>query len=1200
MKKRAKILALFFVALVMVSTATGEIIYVDADANGTDDGSSWADAYNYLQDALADANPSSKPVEIRVAEGIYKPDEDSAHPSGSGDRTAMFQLINGVTLKGRYAGFGEPDPNARDIELYETILSGDLDGNDIDVNNIDVNDLWDLCNEQTRAENNYHVVTASGTDETSVLDGFTISGGNANGSGSNDDGGGMYNSGGSPTLNNCTFEGNSARWDGGGMHNRSGSSPILVNCIFSGNSARVDGGGMHNGRNSNPTLTGCTFSGNSVYSDGGGMSNSDSSPTLTDCTFIGNRAYIDGGGMDSHTSVTGQTPCNLTLTDCTFIENAAGIFGGGMSSYEASATLTNCIFSGNSAEYYGGGMFNHGTCPMLTNCIFSENSADKGGGMHNWYHSNATLANCTFSGNSAECGGAIWNQRNSNPTLTSCILWGNAATQGDNIYLALYQWAGQTFTAGITVSYSDVQGGEAGVHVETGCTLNWGEGNIDADPLLAMDGYHLRAYSPCINAGDPLYTPSFGETDIDGEPRVMGGRVDMGIDEFTSTPTPFIGISPTELMFYATQGGSNPKSQILSIRNIGSGTLNWEIAEDYPWLQVYPPNGESTGHVNEVTLSVDISGLDPCVHNCQLTITGNEAANSPQMVAITLYLGVVLRVPSEYTTIQAAIDAAKDGDTVLVADGIYTGEGNRDIVFRGKAITVRSENGPENCIIDCNGTEADPHRGFHFHKGEDADSILNGFTITNGYASGNYAGGGGGAVICEHSSPLITNCIIANNLAEHSGGGIACWEQSRATITNCTFIHNIAKYGGGMRTKNSNTTVLNCVFTNNYAEGVQYDQSSGGGMYASGGSPVLTGCTFNGNEAYHDGGGMHIEGSSPKLTDCTFSSNSAKDYGAGMANYFCSPTITNCTFSDNWVQLGEYGEGGAIYNYDSDSVITNCLITGNSVVNNGGGIANWMRGTIRLTGCTLGANSAGGRGRAIYSRDNSASTLTNCILWDGGNEIWTAGNSVVSVTYSDIQSGWVGQGNIDADPCFISPGYWDPNGTPYDANDDFWINGDYHLLAVSPCIDAGDPNYIAEPNETDLDGKPRIIYGRIDMGAYEYEPSIPAEVRIVPRSINLASVGKWIICYIWLAEDYDVADIEPNSVLLEDEIQAESLQVDEQEQVAIVRFSRSEVQSALGGLEPGDVELTISGELSGGTRFEGTDTIRVIDKGGKK
>ncbi|MHC4752861.1 MAG: hypothetical protein ACYTFW_23700, partial [Planctomycetota bacterium] len=193
--------------------------------------------------------------------GIYLPDRNTSAPNGTGDREATFQLISGVTIKGGYAGLGQTDPNVRDLEAYETILCGDLAGNDVDVN-----DPCDLQNEPTRDENSFHVVTGSGTDETSVLDGFTITAGNAFETpwrpmvlNPNNWGGGMYNKSGSPTLADCTFTGNSAEVYGGGMYNNdpnSNSKPTLSYCAFVGNSAKSKeawkggwegyGGGIYN------------------------------------------------------------------------------------------------------------------------------------------------------------------------------------------------------------------------------------------------------------------------------------------------------------------------------------------------------------------------------------------------------------------------------------------------------------------------------------------------------------------------------------------------------------------------------------------------------------------------------------------------------------------------------------------------------------------------------------------------------------------------------------------------------------------------------------------------------------------------------------------------------------------------------------------------------------------------------------------
>jgi len=151
-----------------------------------------------------------------------------------------------------------------------------------------------------------------------------------------------------------------------------------------------------------------------------------------------------------------------------------------------------------------------------------------------------------------------------------------------------------------------------------------------------------------------------------------------------------------------------------------------------------------------------------------------------------------------YSTIQSAINDANDLDTVIVDDGVYTGLGNRDIDYGGKAITVRSLNGPSACIIDCSSDPNHLHRGFYFHTSEDENSILDGFTIRNGQEE--YGGG----IYCDGSSPLIQNCIFYNNLAYKmdefvtlgDGGAVSFNSGSTAKIKNCTFYSNSAYFGG--------------------------------------------------------------------------------------------------------------------------------------------------------------------------------------------------------------------------------------------------------------------------------------------------------------------------------------------------------------------------------------------------------------------
>jgi hypothetical protein len=159
----------------------------------------------------------------------------------------------------------------------------------------------------------------------------------------------------------------------------------------------------------------------------------------------------------------------------------------------------------------------------------------------------------------------------------------------------------------------------------------------------------------------------------------------------------------------------------------------------------------------------------------------------------SMAMATVIRVPSEYPTVQSGIDAAVDGDTVRVADGVYTGDGNRDIDLEGKAILVTSENGPKVTIIDCEGSESDQHRGFYFHSDEDTNSVVQGFTIVNGYVIGE----GGGIYCTWNCTPKIVGNIITRNTAYYEGGGVCCGGYP-AMIRMNTINGNMASWGGGI------------------------------------------------------------------------------------------------------------------------------------------------------------------------------------------------------------------------------------------------------------------------------------------------------------------------------------------------------------------------------------------------------------------
>ena len=513
--------------------------FVDSGAMGAGNGESWDDAFTTLQDALVETTLGT---EILVAQGTYRPDQG---PSEPGDRNATFQLISGVAIYGGYAGLGEPDPDARDVELYETVLNGDIGApGDSD-------------------DNSYHVVTGSGTDSFAVLDGFTITAGNANGEGyEKARGAGMYCVAGSPTLTDCVFTANTADGytfdpkfgkepfgEGGGIYNNNGSDLTLTRCTFTNNFAYTRGGGMFN-RTSQPSLISCTFSNNSSIYSGGGLNNRISaSPLLVNCVFLGNSVLIGrGGGMNN------EGGCDPTLINCLFLGNSTGFTsarGGGMSNFSnCDPLLLGCMFIGNfSTHSDGGGLANMGgSNATLINCLFTGNRAGRhGGAIYNWGTINGstfpTLINCTIAGNIADSwangvgdGGGVADTQDSMSTVTNSVLWGNSDSGPQDESGQIH-----SLETDPIINYSCIQGWTGALG---------GVGNIGDDPLFVDadgpdeevgtedDDLRLQPCSPVVDGGSNAPLPNDVTVDLDGNPRFVDGDgdgnvvVDMGAYEF--------------------------------------------------------------------------------------------------------------------------------------------------------------------------------------------------------------------------------------------------------------------------------------------------------------------------------------------------------------------------------------------------------------------------------------------------------------------------------------------------------------------------------------------------------------------------------------------------------------------------------------------------------------------------------------------
>lgn len=415
--------------------------------------------------------------------------------------------------------------------------------------------------------------------------------------------------------------------------------------------------------------------------------------------------------------------------------------------------------------------------------------------------------------------------------------------------------------------------------------------------------------------------------------------------------------------------------------------------------------------------------------------------------------------PADFDNIQAGIDAAENGDTVLVAPGEYVS--STPITLRGKAITVQSQDGPDVTTIRMSDSPADPDRASVavFESGETEFSVLDGFTVSAGQGclwkpTPSYSYQAGGGIFCIDSSPTITRCIISENNAvtrqdtQGVGGGVVL-ARSSAVMTHCMIHQNRAThFGGGVFISQESARITDCVISENT---VYHADSQAGGVFLRGAScrAQLLRCTVSANSAMHAGAGIQVStDAQPSFKDCLVSYNTTQGSMAGLL----------CSFS-------------------SRTTVTNCLIFGNSAQRNGGGVGCGHNAEVSLINCTVTQNTAGINSGGLLSYDKSSVAVKNCIVYGNtasyGPTIGLDGAlTTMNIVFSNIEGGrfeahigpgtslnW-GQGNVDVDPQFADPnngdyhlkseaGRWDPNS-------ESWVMDN----VTSPCIDAGDPNSV--------------------------------------------------------------------------------------------------------------------------------------------
>lgn len=575
-------------------------------------------------------------------------------------------------------------------------------------------------------------------------------------------------------------------------------------------------------------------------------------------------------------------------------------------------------------------------------CVISC-SGDRGFYFHSSETNAAVVQGFTIRYGGETNGGGICIE-SSSPTIVNCVITDCNASNGGGIYVANASAEPNIFNCLIEGNTAYNDGGGLRLYYSNGQVKNCTVAN---------------------NSGDYAGGISSQGTDTDIINCIIYGNLPHPLENA------FYGLFSYNLVEGWTGGGTSFN---------GAPDFAWGTGGDF-YLNQATSDALNAG--NDLAANVCATGADgsTCLSSWTTNVNQQDDAGQVDVGYHYPHYNATIDVPTYKPTIQAAIDAAWNGDNVRVMDGTYTGDGNRDLDTKGKRVTVQSySTNASACIIDCQGSSGSPHRGFYIRKGEGSGTLIKNMKIINGWA--NYGAG----INIFGCSPTIQGCILSGNHATIDGGGIMA-QQSGSTVVGCTFTSNSADdAGGGMLNHTCAPTITGCTFQSNTSP-------YGAGIYNYEASPTLTNCTIRWNEASNSGGGMHSAGtgSNPVLHGCVFDENYGGNGGGIYQRQGADAYLNDCDFFVNYT--GTSGRGGGIYNTGGIISAMRCRFGANEAGLDGGGIYSTVNSSATIDSCLFTRNASGSGGGAIYVYNYDLSVISNCTFVandaPNGGALWT-------------------------------------------------------------------------------------------------------------------------------------------------------------------------------------------------------------------